>query len=463
MTKIRRVMDKAVAGLAGPDKRMATVFLCTIQNQTCVSAEYTDRKRQASYSGDRYRQVIAWPESEDAKKHWARYIEIRQDGMRSEEDIDGRSAQAYLKEHWAVMHEGTVLANPHRFVTDPGQDGEPLELSPLEHIYNVAADRGWDTVDCEYQNAPKDEDQASGIPKPEVIAKRLTVAGRWVVPAKTQKVTVGIDVGDYGLWWTVGAWWTHFAGQVIAYGCWPEQSRRFFTKAELTPTIKDVYAQVHGAEAAGDAMIFWALGQLVDYLADQPLVTETGERHRIARIGVDSGHEYNAVQQFAQNYRVPNLVLPTKGFGLAVKNKPMSMWAKTPGTIDGWNSRIARTQERREILVEFDANRWKAKLHGLLALPMGSSGALTLYGGERVDHRQIADHLTAERRVYIEAAGRKGFEYEPKVGVHDNDWLDSTTIAAVLAGFEGIKDATDGTPQKPARRTNRQRVSYLNT
>jgi hypothetical protein len=432
--RIRDVIDRAIAGAAGPDKKLSVVFLCTIQNATCVSAEYTDRQQKPTYIGERYRQVIEWPQSEEAKKLWARYVELRQDGKRLGHDPDGNEATAHYVKHREEMDAGFTVANPFRF-----REGE---LSPQQHIYNEVADNGWGMVFSEYQNEPKDAESSSGIPKSAAIAKRRNGLRRWVVPAETEVVVAHIDVGQSVLWWTAMALWGPFAGAILAYGAWPRQHRAYIHASEASPTITDAYKKAHeGAEADVDAMVVWAIGQLTDELASQDLRTESGVSHQWGRIGPDSGWEAETVYRFCRSSKHKSLLIPTKGMALSMKKQPMGSWAKVEGETRGWNSRIVPPHGRQIRIAEFDANAWKTRLHDRLSLPTGAASAITIFGehdDRRLDHNMIADHLTAESRLFVKAGSREGYEYSPKPGSPDNHLLDTCVGCLVLGGFCGI-------------------------
>jgi hypothetical protein len=452
--KIRRVLDRALAGVAGPDKRLASVLLVTIQNPRCISAEYTDPNQRPGWSGERFCQVISWPESEEAKKLWAQYIERRQDGKRSGQDPEGRAATALYLANQEVMDAGAVIANPNRFIKDRGEDGAPLEYTAIQHIYNVAADRGWETVDCEYQNNPQDELQKSGIPKAPDIAKRKTNLSMWQVPEDAEVVSAGIDVQNDSLWWWVSALRSPIGGQCLAYGCFPDQRRRFFVAKELSPTMSEAYTQANGYEAPLDAVIYWGLKTLVAFLMMQKLKTESGREFSIGGIGIDSGsgeHD-ETVRRFVRECGYQKgFVLPSKGFGITAKRQPMFLWEKTEGETRGWNSRIAYPKGWSQKQLQFDTNSWKFKFHEMLSLPIGTTGAFTFWGDDRVDHRQVSEHLTAETRRLMksEDSGRQCYEYEEMPGSPDNHWLDAGVISLARANFMGIQVSTgDASPQK---------------
>lgn len=111
-------------------------------------------------------------------------------------------------------------------------------------------------------------------------------------------------------------------------------------------------------------------------------------------------------------------------------------------------------EQERKALATFDAI---AALAGL-----GDRSSLALFGDTPAEHRMVADHLTAETPVRVEAKGRTVDEWSLKPDRPDNHLFDCLVGSAVAASIEGceLKPAVlqpDNAPAKPPRR----RVSYL--
>lgn len=440
IAKMERKIENAVGGLAGPDKRLARVMLVTIQNPQCLAARYTSPQVKPGFSGVRYRQVMRWP---DRKDLWERYIEIRQDGKRSREDLDGRAATAFYLERQEVMDAGAIVANPHRFVSAPGEDGEPLEHSAIQHVHNEAADKGWDFVFCEYQNDPPEPADMSGLPRVEDLIKRVNGHGAWEVPADTTVVTAQIDCGQEVLWWMVCGWTGRFGGYVLAYGAFPDQRRTYYTSAEIGPTLEEWYkdTKLGGPGKVGDVdeWLYAGLEALSDKLFRQQFSSRSGVAHSIARLGVDAGWKSEVVHRFCRQNQRSGLILPTKGEGISAKQCPMLQRPLKHGERrgNGWPWRWVYPQGKQHRLLEVDANFAKEFVHDRLAVGLGAEAPITIYGDARQRHDMLANHLLSERRTLVEANGRKKYEYEPKSG-EDNHWLDALVGCAALASFEGI-------------------------
>lgn len=446
VSKLEQKIENAVGGLAGPDKRLARVFLCTIQNNDCLAARYTDPRIKPGFSGVRFRQVERWPDKKDL---WERYIELRQDGKRSGEDLDGRQATAFYAQNRKAMGKGVKVANPYRYVTAPGEDGEPLELSAIQHVHNRAADFGWDYVFCELQNEPPEPPEMGGLPKFDDLLRRHNHHTQWQAPPDVQTITAHIDCGAEVLWWCVTGWTYRFGGYVLAYGTFPDQRRKYFTKDEISPTLAAWHKHDSGGAATTEEVLYAALRRLTEHLFEQPIHAADGTRHEIARMGIDAGWKTETVYRFCRQSPRGALVVPTKGEGVQAKQLPMLQRKLRPGERRGsdvpW--RYVYPEHRRQKLLEMDVNWLKEFVHDRLSMPLGGTAPITFYGDESVDHRQFAAHLLAERRTLVSTEWRSKHEYTQKVGA-DNDWLDTLVGCAAVAAFEGV--SVDGRqPEKP--------------
>lgn len=75
-------------------------------------------------------------------------------------------------------------------------------------------------------------------------------------PGWATKITAFVDVQQDCLFWLVAAWSDEFRGAVIDYGCFPDQKRTYFTKADIRKTLRKVLGvkSIEGATATGFAV-----------------------------------------------------------------------------------------------------------------------------------------------------------------------------------------------------------------
>ena len=101
----------------------------------------------------------------------------------------------------------------------------------------------------------------------------------------------------------------------------------------------------------------------------------------------------------------------------------------------------------------FDANYWKSFVYARLAVPMGDTGCLSLFGRDPNEHRLFAEHLTAEYRVKTSGRGRTVDEWKLRPERSDNHWFDCLVGCAVAASMQGAAMVGTGnlSPSKRSR------------
>lgn len=413
-----QVIEQDIAGLGGPGKTIASVMLCTIMNRRCLAHRYTDPSQKPAWKGKRYSLLKNKPTREDL---WGRYMEARQQGMSGGGDPDGREAHAFYLTNRAEMDAGALVANPERYIKTKASDGEPAEVSALQHCYNLIADRGWDNFATEYQNDPPEEEQPeeSGI-SALVVRSRLNGRERGFVPADAPIVTLGMDLGKYLCHWTLIAWTPKPHGYVIDYG----------VLETVNPNDPNT-----GEELA----IYNALKRWRDEAwTDKPLVDDNGEVRNIDIAMIDGGNWEQVVYRFVREHGEPFRL--SKGYGKGHRG----MAAFSPGRPSA-NRRIgdrwyAHHHPGKGWEWAIDVDHWKQWVHNRFLTEPTNPGAITLWGvpGEDSrDHTGFSQHITAEvhRRIFVPGKGAEERWHKLR---DNNHWLDSTTLACVAGNMAGV-------------------------
>jgi phage terminase large subunit GpA-like protein len=234
-----------------------------------------------------------------------------------------------------------------------------------------------------------------------------------VLPADTQHVTVGCDVGKYLLHWTAIAWSPRGVGSVAAYGRTEVPSRDLAETQAILVAIRQLQEQL------------WA-----------ELLRE-GQPHAPDAIFVDSGYMTETVYQACLDG--PEAMWPCKGLGVGQQDQPRYSQPKTTGAIvrevgNRWH--ISRLSDGVKI-IELDANFWKSRVHGGLECDATQPGALLLPQADEREHLAFAKHLTAEQQVEEFEAG-KGSVIRWERKSRNNHWLDATALAVAAADFVGV-------------------------
>ncbi len=423
-----RIIEEDIGGLAGPDKTIARLMLCSLINPSCVAATFTDRKQKPSWRGQRHKLMDRKP---DAEALWDQYIELRK--ARADNDPDARVAHKFYLDRRAEMDAGSLISNPYRFDSRLLDDGEPSEVSALQACYNLIADRGWDHFATEYQNEPPAESgpQESGLTA-ALVATRLHGWPRGTVPIANGVLAIGVDIAKYWTHWVAVAFDANAAGYVVDYGAhhMKGQSPEDQVKLSLEESILD------------------ALATLRDRWEHSPFLAQGGEivEPKFVLIDSSSGLHQRAVYQFHR--QVGRAVyVPAKGFARGRGSSPFHPGkASADRKIGEFSSRVRQRDEWQDIwLYEFDADYWKRFVHQRFLTPTLDDngnhrrGSLAIWKPElALEHKDFCRHIEAE--IWVE-------KFEPGKGTKagwvkrrdDNHYLDATAMACVGASFGGMR------------------------
>jgi hypothetical protein len=422
-TEVREsIIEEDIGGLAGPDRTISRVMLCTLINRTCIAAKYTDRSIKSSWKGVRNKIIEEWPERQDLCEQ---YISLRK--TRTEDDPDARVAFRFWRDNLEEIERGSKVTNPYRFDSRLMPDGEPAELSALQACFNLIADRSRENFDTEYQNDPPDEGEAKskGITA-EIVQQRLGMYERRVAPKGCIALTAGFDLGQRRCHWVVIAWTEGARGYVIDYG---------------VQTVED--ADIIGPEKA----IFLALQAWRDDITEDPYSDIDGEIKPIDIVLIDNGNGRweDCAYRFVSMYGSP--FWASKGFGSTHKRSPFRMPQKPDKRTRVGEQWYAKIQPGKGWLVGLNADFWKEWLQDRFMAMPGNEGSLMLFRFENMEdkklssaqsHRDYAESIVSET-VMEWAEKNKG--NMRKWQVHQrwkNHYLDATSMACAGSAMKGV-------------------------
>lgn len=428
-----------VLGMAGPGKSISAAMPCTVIAPGDFIDRILDRSKHPLWRGERTRMMKSMPTNLEA---WDRYFEVYRECV-LDEPPDLGPANKYYKQHREELDAGAEAGWEARKL-----DTEVSAIQSAMHLYY----RDRRAFFAEYQNDPLPLEIAGKIEDLDAgsIGAKCTGEKRGVVPDSFSRVTAFVDVGAELLYWCKVAWDDAFAGSVIDYGTYPEQSRSYFANADARPSLKDRFPH-HDATAR-------VYAGLKECLAGQIFV---GER-KPDRCLIDAGWNTALVHQFCRQHPLAALLMPSMGWGIGASGLPMSAWPRKPGETPGdhWRIRPSPTGGGRQII--FDANHWKTFVAQRLMTPTAGVGSMGLFGTAR-DHDLFIDHLLAEYRIETEGRGRKVQEWKARPERNDNHWLDclvGCAVAASLAGLRWSASAASGEPV-PVVRKPKMKLSEL--
>ncbi len=438
--EIEEMIDRDVAGLAGPTTKLARVVLTTVQNKRCYSYRVTNPKVKPQWDGVCYGMLKQWPERRDL---WDEYIAVRQQGKASG-DVSGREATAFYVANQEEMKRGALLTNPYRFVSAPGPDGQPLELDALQAFFNFVADYGMASAMSELQNEPEDDQEiASTVITPGVVQRRDSGLSRNEVPrVEGVKIFGGCDVGKYESYWVKIAVHGNAIVHVIDYGV-----------SHTSQEINEKSDQESIERAVLRSLQQWRTEIMAENPFDFCLV--------------DSGTFTNGVYEFIrQSGGIP--------FAAAKGHDTKQMRFIGENTDAKLHYENCRADfQGREVglwLYNFDSVQWKKQVHQRFItstfneIGQHQDGTLSLWHDQsKMTHKTYSHHICAEiwEERFIEGKGLVG-KWVPKS--KRNHWLDATAMALAAAGVFGFRVLPKTQPQaKPIRTENTQKTSPLTT
>lgn len=433
-------IDRDLAGLAGPGRKIGRLMLTTIQRRRSLSAKFTDPHEKPAWNGKRYRLMESEPTNRDL---WEQYVDLRQQGMEAGSDPDGVKATAFYVEHREAMDAGAKMANPARYIAEFG------EVSALQHFWNLVADLGWSSVLTEYQNDPPadGEPEQDGLSE-SLVRGRLTGVPHREVPDDAKALVAFVDLGKWRLHWGVATWANGAIGDVIDYG----------EKRTANP-------EVVGTETA----ILTALEELADEIEGKndelgPYCRSDGEVVPLTVGLIDAGNWNTVVYDFC--LKRGGVWRPSMGDPHFHAPKAATK-DKRPGG-EFWYLSRQPYKGRSVWVVNMDPDRAKRWMQDRLLTPTFEEdadgnpviedgkpkrkrGSLALFGNDRKRHGEFADHVLAERFEREFKEGKAGM-VERWVKVRpDNHYLDVLYGCCVGASIAGVRLLGDAKPAKRKR------------
>lgn len=391
--KLKKKIDRAIAGLGSQSKPIARVLLTTLQTNTSVSAIFTDPAQKPSWKGKRFKFLAKKPARGDL---WDKFVEMRQEDWKVGTD----NAHLFYLANQAAMDDGAEVSNPYRF--DPN-----TQSSALEFYFSQVAKLGQEAVSTEYDNEPPVEAASADIVlSAKRIQKQISGLKRQVVPAGTTHITQGIDCKKQALHWAVRAWLPDGSPITIDYG--------------VTEVIGTRYGESEGVELALKNAIInrYEEFQAAEYrFADGEMATELIEDSLTL---IDCRWQREAVVEACRLIGDHTRIMPVMGYGKSkgVRGVFRPAKARTATCKPGQNynvvleSCVIDGKPIRFWCVQVDADYWKSYEHERWLTGEGKPGRALIWGetdarsirfGElsrdQKSHTAYAHHITNESEV----------------------------------------------------------------
>lgn len=425
-------LEKDVAGLAGEDHELAQVMLTTLQNNYCLSAQFTDPEQKPSWMGERYGWVETWPEEypreAEATGMWHTYMAMRGEDQRNGDRYGKRATQYYLDNKEQLERGGELLSDNYKHKLLP--DGKQTVYSAWQEVFNFIADKSYEAFCTEYQNDPPEQEKIDTLElEYSKITGSLSCLEQGEIPDGTLCTTLGIDIGKYECFYTKIAWHADATGTVVDYGIVRTQGLNRTSSDEATETA-----------------IMAALEQFAEAQDEEnmpPLLAL-----------VDSGNWSTALYESCRRIGTP--YFPAKGLG----GEGRAFRMPKPGDTDkqpyleAYASKQYDSHRREFWLYDINTLFWKNWLQERWILqtweraPDGvhpgirTPSSLALFdppGGDNRFHVRFAKSQVSERLIN-KPMPNKG--YKPEWVVEDrrnNHWLDAAALACAAAGCVGVR------------------------
>ncbi len=450
--KIEEAVEKTIAGLGGPSRRLGQYMICTITSTDAAAYKYSDPKMKPAWSGSRVGAIREWP---TATVMWEKYIWLRQSGMQGDPpDRFGRKAHQFYLEHRDEMDAGAVLSNPYNFDGEELPDGTQKQASSLQRCYDYIADHGRESFDTEHQNDPPK--------RQEILETRVstyqvaTCAGEYdrrLVDPTTTMICRGIDVRKIELHQVSMAQDEVFKHRIIDYDVRShgttettvEQAEELILEAlrkmvadwEESPCL-DVNGMPHGTDLAlidkgwvGN----WTEDGVVKTWASQPVET----------FCMESGLRRWLPAKAAPNYQSP---------------KPSDDCIVG----DNWHMNRGEGKARRCTEVIWNASHWHLLVEELFMLERGDPDRFELFtpaDGIYTNHKGFGEHITAGATQLKDELLRGSRSRKPRF-VRDH-WWDSAAMMLVGQSVEAwfrqhLKPKTKSSTRRDVRRDTKSEI-----
>ena len=443
------ILSKSVLMLAGHRSRMALVVNGTVIAQDDMMHQLLDPRKYPAFQGKRIPMVRRFADHHEDM--WlGKYRDLRH-GFRKDDPDDKRRATLEANDYYvanrAKMDAGAEVSWASCY------SERKLEVSAVQHAYNILIDEGPEVFASECQNEPLVDSSVVMAVSSEDVRSSVIEVPRWIVPSGCEQVTAFCDVQEKLLYWLVAAWGPNLRGHVLGYGTYPEQARSYFTLRDARKTL----AKVAGASSL-EAAIAAGLPYVAETILGRDYVRENDDAVLKAStlfIDCNWSQSRNVIRDFARRSPWGPRVVPTHGRYVGATGGADFDKKPEKGERSGPNWRTESKERVRHVV--FDTNAWKSLVAEKLKLPSGDPSAITVHAGR---HDLLGDHLTSEYPIRSESKLRVADEWKLTPG-RDNHWWDcliGSAVAASVAGVSGV-GATAAGPVRPRKTYSAEEVA----
>jgi len=271
----------------------------------------------------------------------------------------------------------------------------------------------------------------------EAVRRRVGSLVKGLVPADTERMAVGADLGKRALHWVVLAFRLGGGVHVVDYGVDEIHSDGLGVERATAVALREL------ADRCGRG---WAREDGGVRLPEECWVDTGWSESRDAAIRIC--REHGADSLGIGYYKTRTRFRPVRGYASTQKyNRHYTRPTRKGNLVRhlGEEYHVTLLKQERALQVEINADHWKSWVHERLASSLEARGAMTLFYGTPMDHMQFSFHITAEKCVdeFVPNVGRTKVWRAQRRANHYLDALYEACAAGHLLGWR-LVDAQRG-------------------
>lgn len=457
--RLKTITDD-VLGCAGPGEPMSALIPCTVIAPGDAIDTLLDPDVFPHFRPERCKMLNSFPANLDL---WAEYDIVRRQCFRQIRDDQ-------------VQDNAAIFADANQFYLDHLEEmdrGAQVSWEDRKYKWNVSAIQH--AMDfflqnpvgfySEYQNDPQAAiDNDNGFLTKDDILVKFSGYDEFQIPTLAQKLVAHIDVHQRILYYTIFAFTPYYEGFLITRGTFPKQNALHFTERNARPTLQTVFPT-----GDTDSAIYKGIETLVDQLFKLRLKRVDGGRMPLDICGIDTGYKNHLVKRYCEVSPYGSRVVPTRGRDIGPDQPLLSQCRARAGEHIGteWTIQKPTDDETGVREIQFDTNSWKTFFHQRLATPIGSRGAVSLFGRvdehnrPTVEYSQYAEHLLAEYSTPLTGM-RTADVWKKLPGKSQNHWFDNSVACMMLASVLGLDVMGLRQFNNTGPRQTKRKISYPN-
>lgn len=353
----------------------------------------------------------------------------------------GLEARKYVEDNYERLHKGAKVSWDWAF----GWEEEPqIEISPVQHAYNIILDDGIVDFEYEYQcNTEYGEyEEGETIHAPiNVIMKKMGPWRKRHIPQWTAKTVCHIDVNKDFLSYAVMSSANPLKSHISEYSTFPKQPGTFSKRNMIIP-LRSSYPNYPDYRD----VLYLAVKDLIEYIHNLTLYREDGMEIKVDLIGVDMRYEENYIIRACKDSPYSNIVIPCAGVYVGPDDQLIHDRTYQEGTRRYHNCVERPNKSRTADILEYDTNYFKTEVHKGWNIDEGIRGTLTVYREDHPEaHKVLADHCNSEK-----PKRKQGFKttntrivWEETMHQVDNEYFDNIVGCYALMARSGISTVLD--------------------